>query len=638
MSAIARTLLAVAIGLFLRPQSTVAQNQYLDSLKQVVESDLADTFKFTAYKDLAWEYRRMNLDSALMYNKDAERFLPAGDYKLANADLDYQFGVIYRYKTDFETSESYYKKVLEHKEKTKDSVGIARVYYAMACVKSEEQDFDAGVDLGLKSLAYFNAVEHRMGQSRAYNVLGSLLKDAGRDSVAIEYFLKGIKVTEPLDMKMDLANLYGNIGAAYFNIKDYKKSLEYYNKALKIDEAVGSKWGVGMILHNMSQIHIKEKNYAKAEEVLRRSLAIKQELGNKEEEALVSSILGFTLAKRGKFDEGRKFLEKSVAYGEKENLTQVMGEALEYSAMAYEAGGKYKEALDFKKRHFVFKDSIWKVNQESKFLETQTKFETKEKQAKIELLNKENEITSLQLSTVRKRNIILGIVSLLFAALVFVMYSLYKKIKEANKIKDVLLREIHHRVKNNLQVISSLLNLQSKSIDNPEAKEAILLGKTRVHSMSLIHQDLYKEDNLTGIEMKKYLEKLSNDLFYTYNISEGSIQLETEIENINLDVETVIPIGLIVNELISNALKYAFPDGKYGVIKVLLKEQQGKLILCVSDNGIGFDQAKAIAKNDESFGHFMVDIFKNKLDANLNIDGTAGTKIDLEIGKYKLAS
>jgi len=139
-----------------------------------------------------------------------------------------------------------------------------------------------------------------------------------------------------------------------------------------------------------------------------------------------------------------------------------------------------------------------------------------------------------------------------------------KLISIQNDEKDILLREIHHRVKNNLQVISSLLGIQSRSIKDVQAKQAIHEGRARVHSMSLIHQNLYKKDNLTGVDMRVYLNKLSTDLINTYNLSEGQIEIEKDIDELILDVEYVVPIGLIINELISNALKYAFPDQQNG--------------------------------------------------------------------------
>lgn len=150
------------------------------------------------------------------------------------------------------------------------------------------------------------------------------------------------------------------------------------------------------------------------------------------------------------------------------------------------------------------------------------------------------------------------------------------------------MKEIHHRVKNNLQIISSLLDLQSLTIQDAQASEAVKESRNRVHSMALIHQNLYNEGNIKGIQIENYINHLAENLFQSYNIQPGKVKLKTDIEQIDLDVDTVIPIGLILNELLSNSLKYAFTNKEAGIILVKLKQLNGSLLLEVKDNGAGF--------------------------------------------------
>jgi two-component sensor histidine kinase len=198
------------------------------------------------------------------------------------------------------------------------------------------------------------------------------------------------------------------------------------------------------------------------------------------------------------------------------------------------------------------------------------------------------------------------------------------------KEKELLLNEIHHRVKNNLQVISSLLNLQSKYIEDPSALEAIKEGRNRVNSMSLIHQHLYGKENLAKIDVRFYLEKLSDSLFQSYNINRNRVQLITEVEPLTLDIDILIPVGLILNELISNALKHAFPNGREGNVRVIIKRQTSNLVLEVNDNGVG---AVNNAGNDsnESFGMDMIKAFAQKLKATLEIKYQPGVSARLII-------
>ena len=152
--------------------------------------------------------------------------------------------------------------------------------------------------------------------------------------------------------------------------------------------------------------------------------------------------------------------------------------------------------------------------------------------------------------------------------------------------------------------------------------------------MSLIHQSLYKKDNLTGIEMKPYLEKLAVDLIPTYNYQDIEIQSVINSEDITLDVETVVPIGLIINELVTNSVKYAFQGRTSGIINIELSEEGGLLRLVVSDNGIGLDSAQLKTKVD-GYGHSLIRAFRDKLDAEIKVHSIDGTRVELIIKSYK---
>jgi len=204
--------------------------------------------------------------------------------------------------------------------------------------------------------------------------------------------------------------------------------------------------------------------------------------------------------------------------------------------------------------------------------------------------------------------------------------------------KETLLKEIHHRVKNNLQVISSLLSLQQRQLDDDTASKAIQIGRDRVKAMSLIHQNLYQEGNLVGVSVKDYIEKLAKSLVHNYQIDQTKIDLKLNIDPLQLDVDTIIPLGLIINELISNALKYAFHNKEQGSIHIELLAQKHQIYLSVKDNGVGLPHN---FKSDEtqSLGYRLIHAFSNKLNAVLNVKFSKnGTQVALTIPQLKKAS
>jgi two-component sensor histidine kinase len=208
--------------------------------------------------------------------------------------------------------------------------------------------------------------------------------------------------------------------------------------------------------------------------------------------------------------------------------------------------------------------------------------------------------------------------------------------KQADELQT-LIKEIHHRVKNNMQIVSSLLDLQSLTIKDGQASEAVKESKNRVQSMALIHQNLYSEGNIKSIQMQDYIQSLALSLFDSYNIEKEKIKLKTNIEHLQLDVDTVIPIGLIVNELISNSLKYAFKGRQSGEVAVSLKQENKELVLKVSDNGNGFGKDWD-SKPNNSFGYKLIKAFAQKLKAKLDIyNNNNGACFIMRISKYKIS-
>ncbi|MBU2520682.1 MAG: PAS domain S-box protein [Proteobacteria bacterium] len=209
---------------------------------------------------------------------------------------------------------------------------------------------------------------------------------------------------------------------------------------------------------------------------------------------------------------------------------------------------------------------------------------------------------------------------------------LKEQIKErtrAEKEKEVLLREIHHRVKNNMQVISSLLKLQSKSVEDKGSLEMLKESQDRIRAMALVHERLYKSKDLANIDFDEYIKYLVQILFRSYEINREKIRLKLNIGKVKLNIDKAIPCGLIVNELLLNSLKHAFKDGDEGEIEVsLLFINENEVELFVSDNGVGIPEGMDL-KNSRSLGLKLVNILTDQIDGKLDLDRSKGTKFQI---------
>jgi two-component sensor histidine kinase len=203
--------------------------------------------------------------------------------------------------------------------------------------------------------------------------------------------------------------------------------------------------------------------------------------------------------------------------------------------------------------------------------------------------------------------------------------------------KEVLLKEIHHRVKNNLQVVSSLLYLQSKKIKDKEVENMFVECQNRVKSISLIHEKLYQTNDLTRIDFEKYLRSLVHHLFKSFELKRTNIKLRIKAENVFLTMDTAIPCGLIINELVTNSLKHAFPSSNEGEISIeVTYHADNKFTLIVKDNGVGIPKDLNI-NNTDTLGFLLVQSLARQIEGNLEVVRQNGTefRITFSILNYK---
>jgi two-component sensor histidine kinase len=216
-----------------------------------------------------------------------------------------------------------------------------------------------------------------------------------------------------------------------------------------------------------------------------------------------------------------------------------------------------------------------------------------------------------------------------------------QKIKASLNEKEVLLREIHHRVKNNMQVISSLLSLQSEYIRDKQYIDILSESKNRIKSMALVHEKLYQSKDLANIDFNDYITTLANSLFSFYRVTAGNISVNIDVKDVLLGVDTAMPCGLVVNELLSNSLKHAFPEGRRGEISITLKKSGVELEpdyeLIVSDNGVGIPEGLDIGKTKSLGLQLITTLVSHQLQGKLNLIRTDGTKFHIRFKEIKYA-
>ncbi len=250
--------------------------------------------------------------------------------------------------------------------------------------------------------------------------------------------------------------------------------------------------------------------------------------------------------------------------------------------------------------------------------------------ARYENSKKETTIELQKSYIVNQKRILLGALFMLIVALIasFAYYLIAKKLKKNNEQKEFLIKEIHHRVKNNLQLLSSLLHLQSKHVKDPIALQVLRESQSRAEAMGIIHQRLYIGSNINTMNMNEYLNLLSSSLLDTFDMSDR-IKINNYSDYITLEIDSAIQIGLILNELITNSLKYAFPNQRIGQIDIIFqRKSDNSLYLGVHDSGIGISESEKVNPVN-NFGNTLISLLVKKLNGTIAINSHNGYKTDI---------
>lgn len=394
----------------------------------------------------------------------------------------------------------------------------------------------------------------------------------------------------------------------------------------------------GIIDGNIGKCHVQLKEYEEAIPFLESSIAIIEENNRgKHSTDVVENTLNLADChlQLKKYRLAKEYLDEEFNVVKVEHVIKKN----RLLALYYEIREDFKNSSLYLKRNVRIRDSI---NLSNTSIKKQQLVAVAEQQVAISRLmideqKQEMEKTRNDLQSMDEK-ISLVFISLIFTLLGFagMVFAYLKSIKNQRLIaaqkhiienslieKDSLLKEIHHRVKNNLQMVSSLLSLQTKNTRSKAAIAALEEGKSRVKAMALIHQKLYQNDDLSVIEMQGYIESLINSVQSVYKKGGHNINITIDAEGVELDIDRAIPFGLILNELVSNSFKYAFPEGdENGKIYIHLRKNKDKGFFEYTDNGIGLPEDIDDRANS-SMGVRLMNRLVNQLQSTLNIDKTS---------------
>lgn len=647
----------------------------LDSLITIVKKTKDDTTKVILYHLICKEYEQKDLKNLIFYNNKLQLLSKKINYKRGEGFYYYHLTSIYSNSLDKKIVSSTRTANIFFKINDLNNFLLCRYDLAFALMSKAQHDkakevINQSLKIALKTNQYKSI-------GNFYRLLGLInYYQASLNSALFNYKKSIYFYDKDKTSTKNKNDLYLYIAYIYTDLSQFKESLYYLNLAnndnsdvsINIEKAVVlnklSRYNQALkllLLNNklitgynesvnyynsyiLSQTYYYLKKYTAAITILKK---IKYEKNVLEIRLEYYILLANCYFKLNKIEEAKKYNNQCLVLVDSSNMADLKQEVFLTKSTIEENSANLKLALLYYKKYVYSKEmNDIKIN-EDKVRELQTEFN---------LTDKENKIKSLQLAQLQKgviiktqkNYIIYGAVFLVLALLSFFIFikfirtvkqknaiisiknidleNAYQTIEESLEIKETLLKEIHHRVKNNLQLVMSLLNIQSQEANN-NIENFIEVSQSRIASIALVHENLYKTKNLSKVDFKEYLNNLTDSILNTYVDLKNNIDLKINVVTAYLDIETAIPLGLIINELIQNAYKHAFDENQKGIIEIILLEKDSVFELKISDNGNGFAVNKELNK---TLGIELVELLVGQIKGNIKMINHQGVSYTIQ--------
>lgn len=537
-----------------------------------------------------------------------------------------------------------------------------------------DSDSDKAFDISLRALKLSKKYRYKKGEGGALYRIGIIHDIRMNSDSARIYLLKGISLLKQTNAYAELGNAFNNLGAHYYYQFDYYSAIQSHKKAIRYFKISNEPGGASRALNNIGICYKNLNLQDKALDTYHQSLKLGRELNDSMTIAISYASISGLYIEKSEFEEALKYnLLSEIAVGEKDNYTLITilfsrGEILmkmgrlNESEKAFETGKKlaektknierlqyfYKslselrraqnrtdESFEYLAIYDSLRDEMYNRDRNEFMAEYEKKFELSEKELETtkERLKRKQVQEKLTTSSRNLTGALILIVALL-TLIALISYAL-KQRKEKNesdrkRIEEInlLSRELHHRIKNNLQLVASMLSIETRELDT-DTKERIHNVINAMQMMSRIHESLYAESGWDRIGLTELMEtlKLQGESL------KNDLRCELDSPDLNIDLNTGISIGLLINELMTNSVKHAFKDTEQPVIKVIITAQKDHLILTYSDNGVGLLTNES---SKQSFGGKFLNALCRKLGGELEVRNEDGYFAQLKITKYSL--
>ncbi|MCB9196441.1 MAG: tetratricopeptide repeat protein [Flavobacteriales bacterium] len=584
-----------------------------------------------------------NLDEAIIEFNKAES---------AEDSFNSASKLVSHYTFNSPDSAKFYLNICLTASKEINDLSYQAVYHQLAAnLYKTTGEYNIAIDNALSAYAYFDKLNDDKGRIEINTLIGHIYGLKGDFKKSLEYYNISIDKANELNLQIIKLNALIGKGNVLYYLEDYTSAEASFDEAVKISEKFNAgdvKTKAGLYA-NTGNLYLTKKDYIKAAELYQKSFNLYFKINDKFGMSLLSFNLGDAFLGLNEYDSAKKYFNINLFLGQELKSLEEIKYAYKGFTNLYEQLGDYQSAFENYKIYVAYADSARDQQYNSEVEKLTEEFIENEKLK----LAEEELAYSKQLNATQSlfnRFLAAGIIVTIIGIIVF--YILLRKSLKANKVilekskeiqekndkidkalhqKDILLKEVHHRVKNNLQIIASLLNLQLMNEISDDAREALEESSSRVQAIALMHKGLYQDENFQQVNISKYIEELIDYHKNLLDAENRKIQFDVKIKGGMISIDDAVPIGLILTELISNSVKHAFKNSELNpLIKIQLNLDESGLNLRYQDNGVGLQPEQDLL-HPSSMGYEIILALVDQINGSIEVISRIPVCLELKV-------
>lgn len=542
-------------------------------------------------------------DSAARYLHKASQTATQIQNHTLSGQAANNLGILYNSIGNPDSTIYFYALALQAYQYAGDTLRATRTKVNLAIYYKDQDLYSEALNHALDAALILEKDSPSRSLSTCYNTIASVYTRMKNVDQALQFHRKALSIRQQINHTIGVAQSYNNIAILFADTHQYDSAMKYYQLAMDIKRELNDPGEIASTLHNLGELALQQNKLHEAETYLQESLQLKRQTNDPSGIVRSLNTLGKLELQLNNLNQARQYLAQAE---ELANTLHHLGQLRDNYTLQvefYNKQNKFQQAFTYAQRLLQVNDSLLNKDKMDQLMRMRIRYAEERAQQQITLMEKERSIQHAELK-LRQSWIIALTGAVILLAIIGALSIRQARLIRKNKAHvETLLQELHHRVKNNLQIMSGMLTLQSAGLTDPQAIQTIKTTEGRVNAMALIHKKLYGQQPSRQLPLREYLTELVNEQAYAYGLNERAL-VKLKISDVNLDVDKLIPLGLIVNELVSNAFKHAFQNHDSPELTLETKATGEQLKVIIADNGRGLPTET----QEQSFGLKLVNL------------------------------